>query len=207
MSIWNRKKYGISQRHRRQLSLQEAYHVKDPETNKHLLWIKRKRLGLKTGINVWESEKTEESNLALKIYDEAIFDVFGKFRLTDVKAGKDLAVFKRHFWRSLLREKWTIRNPQTNEEIVVAEARSLLISLIRNLRWLPILNYFDFFIQFIRLQWDFKDRKTGQKIGFFDRKFTIGDNYILDFSQDANNLLDSKTAVALGILLDTAEQR
>ncbi|MHA1993603.1 MAG: hypothetical protein ACW97Z_03615 [Candidatus Hodarchaeales archaeon] len=207
MSIWNRKKYGIAQRHRRQLSLQEAYHIRDPDTNQNILWAKRKRFGLKTNINVWESEDTSEGKQALTIQDDAMFDAFGKFSIIDPKSGEVVGVLKRHFLRSLLREKWTIRDPRTSEELVTVQARSLPISLIRNLRWLPILNAFDFFIQFIRLQWDFIDKQTDKKIGFFDRKFTIGDNYILDFQADSENKLDPRVALGLGIVLDTAESR
>ncbi len=207
MAIWNKKRYGIAQRHRRQLTLQEAYQIRDPDTNQNILWSKRKRWGLKTNIMVWESEDTTEGREALLIRDEAILDAFGKFTVIDPNTNEELAIFKRHWLRSLVREKWTIRDPKTYEEIVTVQARSLPISLIRNLRWLPIINYFDFFIQFIRLQWDFLERQTGKKIGFFDRKFTIGDNYILDFSEDTANILDPRVAVALGILLDTAEAR
>lgn len=207
MAIWNRKRYGIAQRHRRQLSFQEAYHVRDPDTNQNILWAKRKRLGLKTDIKVWESESTTEGREALLIKDEAIWDAFGKFSVIDPNTNEVLAVFNRHWVHSLIREKWTIRDPRTSEELVTVTARSLLVSLIRNLRWLPLLGAFDFFIQFIRLQWDFLDRKTNKKIGFFDRKFTIGDNYILDFSEDTENILDPRVALALGIILDTAEKR
>ncbi len=207
MSIWNRRKFGIAQRHRRQLSLQEAYHIRDPDTNQNMLWAKRKRFGLKTNIDVWESEDTTEGKQALTIQDEAMFDAFGKFSVVDPNSNKVVGVLKRHFLRSLLREKWTIRDPQTSEELVTVQARSLLISLVRNLRWLPVLNAFDFFIQFIRLQWDFIDKQTGKKIGFFDRKFTIGDNYILDFQADSEGKLDPRVALGLGIVLDTAESR
>ncbi|MHA1214546.1 MAG: hypothetical protein ACTSPG_04575 [Candidatus Hodarchaeales archaeon] len=207
MSVWNRKRWGIAQRHRRLLTLQEAYHVKDPDTNKNILWAKRKRFGWKTNITVWESEGTSEGQESLIIKDEAMIDALGKFLVIDAKTNETLALLNRHFLHSLWREKWTIRDPNTGEEIVEVVARSLPISLIRNLRWLPVLNAFDFFIQFIRLQWDFIDCETGEKIGYFDRKLTIGDNYILDFTADKNNKIDPRVGVALGLILDSAEQR
>ncbi len=207
MSIWNRKKFGISQRHRRQMTMQEAYHIVDPDTNQNILWSKRKRFGLKTNIRVWESEGTVEGEEVLLIKDEAMFDMFGKFTIIDPKTGEALAILKRHFLKSIFREKWTIRDPNTSEELVTVTARSLLISLIRNMRWLPIIGAFGFFIQFIRLQWDFFSKKTEKKIGYFDRKFTIRDNYILDFEADDEGLIDPRVGVGLGIILDTAESR
>lgn len=207
MSIWNRKKFGISQRHRRQITMQEAYHIRDPETNQNILWAKRKRFGLKTNIRVFESEDTTEGREVLVIQDNAILDAFAKFTVLDSKSNEALAVLKRHWVHSLWREKWTIRDPQTQEELVTVQARSLLVSLIRNFRWIPVFGSLDFFIQFIRLQWDFIDTKSGEKIGFFDRKFTIGDNYILDFEADTGGIIDSRVGLALGIILDTAESR
>jgi len=207
MSIWNRKKFGIAQRHRRLLSFQEAYHVKDPDTNANILWAKRKRVGLKTNIMIWESEDTSENKNVLLLKDEARLDSFGKFSIIDPTTNEKLAVLKRHFFRSLLREKWTIRDPKTDEELITVQARSLPISLVRNLRWLPILNSLDFFIQFIRLQWDFVDKVTEKRIGYFDRKLTIGDNYILSIEEDTEGKIDSKVAISLGIILDSAESR
>lgn len=207
MSLWNRRKFGIAQRHRRQLTFQEAYHIRDVDTNEDIAWSKRDRIGLKTNIHVYDSETTQETNKVLLIRDEAIFDAFGKFRVLDSKTGEELAVIKRHWFRSLFREKYTIRDPRTGEELVTCQARSLLVSLIRNFRWLPIFGYADFFIQFIRLQWDFFDRKTLQKLGEFNRKFTIRDNYVLDVTPDVSNVIDSRVALAIAILLDSAEKR
>ena len=207
MSIWNRKRFGISQRHRLQITMQEAYHVKDPDTNQELLWAKRGRFGFKTNIKIWESSNMDETNIALILKDEAILDSMGKFLAIDAKSGEVLAVFKRHFWRSIIREKWTIRHPQTGEEMVTIQARSWIISLIRNVRFIPILGALDFFLQLIRLQFDFEDRKTGQRIGFFDRKFTIGDHYILDLSEDINDIIDPRVGISAALILDSAESR
>lgn len=199
------KKFGIRQRHRRQLSLQEAYHIVEPDSGQEILWAKRKRLGFKTDTTIYHSENMNEQNIAFIIRDNAILDSFGKFTL-EVN-GKPIAKYNRHFLRSLIREKWTIRN-MDDEEIVTVEARSWIISLIRNLRWLPILGSFDFFIQFIRLQFDFMDRKQPKKrIGFFDRKFSIRDIYLASIEEDEEGVLDPVIALGMSILLDSAEQR
>ena len=46
-----------------------------------------------------------------------------------------------------------------------------------------------------------------QKIGSFDRKISFADKYVLDLSGDPERTFDRRAAVALGILLDTAEKR
>lgn len=199
------KKFGIKQRHRRQLTMQEAYHIVDPATDQEILWSKRKRIGFKTDITVYHSSNMDETNIAFVIRDNAFMDAFGKFTL-EVN-GQPIAIYNRHFLRSMFREKWTIRT-MDNEEIVTVEARSLFISLIRNMRWLPVFGGLDFFIQFIRLQFDFKDRRNHEKrVGFFDRKFSIRDNYILSIEEDDENVLDPVIGLGMGILLDTAESR
>jgi hypothetical protein len=45
------------------------------------------------------------------------------------------------------------------------------------------------------------------KIGSFDRKIGLADKYVMNLREDASRLLDRRIAVALGVLLDTAEAR
>jgi hypothetical protein len=44
-------------------------------------------------------------------------------------------------------------------------------------------------------------------IGEFKRKFTILDRYVLDMTGDPQRLMDRRVALALGVMLDTAERR
>ncbi|MFX0173823.1 MAG: hypothetical protein ACFE9L_18220 [Candidatus Hodarchaeota archaeon] len=53
MGIFDRDKFGIQQRQRRLLSAQEAYHIKDVDTDQDLLWIKRDRFRRKTYLHVF----------------------------------------------------------------------------------------------------------------------------------------------------------
>ena len=43
--------------------------------------------------------------------------------------------------------------------------------------------------------------------GEFNRKFTVFDRYVLDMSRDRPRMIDRRLAVALGVLLDTGENR
>ncbi|MFX0211116.1 MAG: hypothetical protein ACFFDT_34370, partial [Candidatus Hodarchaeota archaeon] len=75
MGIFDRDKFGIQQRHRRSLSAQEAYHIKDVDTNQDLLWIKRDRFGRKTHLHVFTGDpKTSPEIMIMK--DNAWFDAW-----------------------------------------------------------------------------------------------------------------------------------
>lgn len=57
------------------------------------------------------------------------------------------------------------------------------------------------------LKTDFIIEINNKEVGRFIRKWTISDKYILDLSSDPSRLFDRRLAVALGILLDSAEAR
>jgi hypothetical protein len=49
--------------------------------------------------------------------------------------------------------------------------------------------------------------KTEKTRGEFNRNFTLFDRYVLDLSRDRPRLIDRRLAIALGVLLDTGENR
>ncbi|MFX0173824.1 MAG: hypothetical protein ACFE9L_18225 [Candidatus Hodarchaeota archaeon] len=61
----------------------------------------------------------------------------------------------------------------------------------------------------IRLQFDIYPFKEGKdvKVGEFNQRVPICDKYILDMTADTQRLFNCKFAIALAVLLDSAEQR
>ncbi|MFX0181804.1 MAG: hypothetical protein ACFE95_01880 [Candidatus Hodarchaeota archaeon] len=212
MGIFDRDRFGIQQRHRRLLSAQEAYHVKDVDTDQDLLWIKRDRFGRKTHLHVYTGDpKTSPEIMTMK--DNASFDSWANFDILDNETNQNLGNAKRNFWSSIIRENWTIRDG-TGKVVGRVKARSLIISLIRNIRWIvgwiPIISgVVELMSWLIRLQFDLYLVQEGKdvKVGEFNRRVTIGDKYILDMSADSQRIFNRKFAVALAVLLDSAEQR
>jgi hypothetical protein len=51
------------------------------------------------------------------------------------------------------------------------------------------------------------DVDSERELGLFNRKFTIRDHYVLDFSKDRHDRLDPRVALAIGVMLDTGEGR
>jgi len=113
----------------------------------------------------------------------------------DPATGELIGSFKRDVVSSMLRRTWKIMDRNGNE-IGHAMEDSIGKALIR--RFLPF---------GALLKTDFIIEINNKEVGRFIRKWTISDKYILDLSSDPSRLFDRRLAVALGILLDSAEAR
>ncbi|MFX0051690.1 MAG: hypothetical protein ACFE8U_10410 [Candidatus Hermodarchaeota archaeon] len=174
--------------------------------------IKRDRFGRKTHLHVFIGDpKTSPEIMTMK--DNSWFDSWANFDILDNETNQNLGKAKRNFWSSIFLENWTIRDG-TGKVVGKVKARSLIISLIRNVRWIigwiPIIGgVVEHMSWLIRLQFDIYLFNGGKhvKVGEFNRRVTIGDKYILDMTADNQRLFNRKFAVALAVLLDSAEQR
>ena len=89
-----------------------------------------------------------------------------------------------------------------------ARETSLLLCIVR--RVIDLIPYVEILGGIVRTDFDILSRAANgqeEKIGPFRRRFSIFDKYVLDFSEDPERKLDRRVAVAVGILLDTAEKR
>jgi uncharacterized protein YxjI len=112
--------------------------------------------------------------------------------------GKPLARFAKNILYNLFRKRWYVYGPDKRLQFVAKED-SVILSLLR--RFLgPMFGLLR--TNFIILRPDSED-----VIGEFKRKFTILDRYVLDMSGDPQRLMDRRVALALGVMLDTAERR
>jgi hypothetical protein len=53
----------------------------------------------------------------------------------------------------------------------------------------------------------FQKGMSDQVIARFIRKWTLLDRYVLDLTEDTQNYLDPRVALAMGVMLDTGERR
>jgi uncharacterized protein YxjI len=112
--------------------------------------------------------------------------------------GKPLARFAKNILYNLFRKRWYVYGPDKRLQFVAKED-SVILSLLR--RFLgPMFGLLR--TNFIILRPDSED-----VIGEFKRKFTILDRYVLDMTGDPQRLMDRRVALALGVMLDTAERR
>lgn len=112
-------------------------------------------------------------------------------------AGQPIAKLrKNHLW-NLLRRKWEIMTPG-GEHLAIALEDSWVLAILR--RFLGTL-YGILRTNFIIVAPD------GAPLGRLDRKFTILDRYVLDFSADVTGHFDRRVGLAIGMMLDTGERR
>jgi hypothetical protein len=128
-----------------------------------------------------------------------------EYTLVDA-AGNVVAHLRRDNIKALFRRAWTIENGN-GEHVARALEDSAVMSVVRRVvDWIPFVSLLGLVI---KTDFDILARTAVDevKIGSFDRKIGLLDKYVLNLRDDASRLLDRRIAVALGVLLDTAEAR
>ncbi len=188
-NAWTLPRYKIKQK---VFTIGEKYAITHPETDQVLFFVKRDRMGLKTHLHVFAGAD-DKAPKVLHIEDLAIFDTFGHFRVIDTQRNEVVGELKRNWLKSwLILREWAILDPNGNK-IGVVRADSIWKSITRR-----------FFFPW-RLSFDILIGE--QLVGKHIRKWGLRDHYILDLSMDTNNLLDRRLAIAIAIILDSAESR
>jgi len=121
--------------------------------------------------------------------------IIATYTLLDEK-GELLAKFKKNYLYNFFRKQWEVLAPD-GTRIVLAKEDSIILSLLRR--------FLGSFYGLLRT--NFIILRGEEVIGEFNRKFTIVDRYVLDMTGDPRRTLDRRIALALGVMLDTGEQR
>lgn len=117
------------------------------------------------------------------------------FTMVDA-AGVTMAKFRKNYLSNLFRKRWYCTGP-TGRELFIAMEDSALKSVLRRLLG-PL---------FGLLRTNFHFMSAERKLAEFNRKMTLLDKYVLDLTHDKMNALDRRVAIAMGVMLDTAERR
>lgn len=128
---------------------------------------------------------------------------FMPVNVTFTAADSDLNLlgwFRKNSFSNIIRKRWYVHGPD-GELICICMEDSILKSILRRV-FRSVLDVPFMRTNFILLAPDMKTR-----LGEFNRRFTVFDKYVLDMSPDARRRLDRRMAMALGVLLDTAERR
>jgi uncharacterized protein YxjI len=182
------------------------YHVYS-ESGEELFYVERPVLrlfGRRADISFYHREGDAEPVLTLK-QDHAYEFRRREYTLVD-EGGEAIARLRRDNIKALFRRAWNIEDP-SGAVIARALEDSAFMSIVRRVvDWIPFVALLGLVIKT-----DFHillSREQGEtKVGSFDRKIGIGDKYVLNLREDAERRFDRRIAVALGILLDTAEAR
>jgi hypothetical protein len=111
--------------------------------------------------------------------------------------GTEVARFERDNLASILRRSWLATTPSGEMICRVAEDNWFKALLRRYLGPMYGLLRTNFVVEL----------PDGTTIGQYDRQLTLLDQYTLDLRNDRSRLLDRRVALALSILLDSAESR
>jgi hypothetical protein len=111
--------------------------------------------------------------------------------------GVVLARLGKSYLHNIVRKRWTIAEP-AGALVALAIEESIVLSLLRRVR--------GSLFGVLRTNFLFV-RPDGEVLGEFNRKFTVLDRYMLDLTSDEERVLDRRTALATGIMLDTGERR
>jgi uncharacterized protein YxjI len=109
--------------------------------------------------------------------------------------GRKLGRLSKNPLTDIIRKKW-IFSDASGYPVCIAMEDSLLHAIFR--RWVAQL----FPMNFILVR-----AEGGGRLGSFNRKFTLLDRYVLDMTPDQTRWLDRRVALAIGVMLDTAERR
>jgi uncharacterized protein YxjI len=146
-------------------------------------------------VTVYRNESRAE--ILLRVLQDQRFAVLTRTYTVVTAGGEILARLRKRYIHNVIRKRWYVETPAgtvvalaIEDSIVLSLLRRVLGSLFGLLRTNFVLTYPD-----------------GTVLGEFNRKFTILDRYVLDLSGDPARHLDRRTALALGIMLDTGERR
>ena len=132
----------------------------------------------------------------LTISQEYKFGLSHRYLILDALGGP-VAMAVRPLIPSIWRRRW-IAETLDGRPIARVQEDSIMLALLRR--------YLGTFYGLLRTNFDFL-LADGRRVGEYNRKLTLTDQYLLDLSGDPDVLLDRRVALALGILLDTAEGR
>jgi hypothetical protein len=194
----------------KQLALGKSKYFVYDEGGQPLLYVERPTMrlfGRKAPVTFFEDDMAKTPVLVAQ-QDQGW--EFLKREYTLVEAGSEtvLARLRRDNIKALFKRTWKIEDP-SGALIAIAREDSTFMAVVRRvIDFIPFVGI----IGFALLKTDFHilrvdEQGNERKIGSFDRKIGIADKYVLTLRDDPEQSFDRRVAVALGVLLDTAETR
>ncbi len=201
-SKFDRDKFFVSQR---RLSIKERYFVYDEE-GRELFYVERpfRLLGRRT-ITIYDDESKQDP--VLFITQDHYWEAFHRNYTVKTVDGEVLAKLSRNNIKSLFRRSWDIADA-AGASLAIAREDTVILAFVRRL--VNLIPFVDLLGGIIKTDFHFirrDDSGNEEKIGSFDRRISLFDKYVLNLSADPERKLNRRVALAVGILLDTAEKR
>jgi uncharacterized protein YxjI len=146
-------------------------------------------------VTVYRDESRRE--ILLRVLQDQRLAVLTRTYTVVSTVGETLARFRKRYLYNILRKRWDILTP-AGALIAQAIEDSVILSLLRRVLG-PLFGVLR--TNFLLVTPD------GEVVGEFNRKFTLLDRYVLDFTGDPGRAIDRRVGLALGVMLDTGERR
>jgi uncharacterized protein YxjI len=143
------------------------------------------------------ADKVKSTRVLEVLQDKKAHFVNETYTLTDAD-GHVLSRFRKNHLYNFVRKRWYC-DDANGEPLLVAKEDSIVRSILR--RVLPEPLGWALRTNFVMLD------ARNNKLGEFNRKFTLFDRYVLDMTADSSRAIDRRIALALGVMLDTGERR
>ncbi len=201
-SKFDRDKFLVNQR---RLSINERYFVYDEEGSE-LFYVERpfRWLG-RRNITIYDDDSKQ--NPVLFITQDHFWEAFHRNYTVKTTGDEVIAKLSRNNIKSLFRRGWEIADA-AGTSLAIAREDSVALAFVR--RIVNLIPFVDLLGGIIKTDFHFLRRDASgneEKIGSFDRRISFFDKYVLNLSADPERNLDRRVALAVGILLDTAEKR
>jgi len=187
---WNENQYELQQK---VLAIAQQYRILDSSGNL-VGYVKQKAFKLKEDIRVFADDSMQQEVLLIK--QQQVLDFSGAFAVSDPATGNLVGYLKRKGLKSILRDKWEILDTKGQIFGEISEADSALATLRR---FIP-------FLAFIPKTYEVM--VNGQLVATFKQKVKIiGDIWHLDFSADANRVLDRRLGICGALMMSMVERK
>ncbi len=197
---YDRDLFLVNQKH---LALGKSKFYVYDESGAALFYVERpvQLLPRRANISVYADDSKAE--LLLALHQDHYFELRRReYTVMDQESGEIIGHLTRDNIRAWLRRSWDIRDAAGDVIAVCREDTKIMSAVRRIVDWIPYVSLLG-----MAIKTDFHILAGETRIGTFVRKLGLGDKYVLDLKQDPARTLDRRLAVALGILLDTAEAR
>lgn len=172
------------------------YEVFNDKSSQNLIaFAKQKKMKIREEITFYTS--TDQTKLYFSSKADKTLDFKARNTIRD-EAGIAIGSIKNEFGKSLLRTTWIISDNSGNQ-IVKLQERSANFAILRRLwDFIPILGEFPIFG---RIQFDYLDN-VGKVVGTNNRRWSLRDEYDIEFTDEAVKILDERLAIASFVMLD-----
>jgi hypothetical protein len=193
----------------KQFALGKSKYFVYDESGAPLFYVERAALRLfgKKGPITFFDDESGKTPVLIAQQDNDFEFLRREYTLVEAGSEKVLGRLRRDNIKALFRRRWMIEDAEGNTIATACEDSAALAVLRRVIDWIPYVGLLgpalmktDFHIFRI-------DAHGERKVGSFDRKIGLADKYVLNLREDPERSFDRRIAVALGVLLDTAEAR